>query len=79
MIHSAKPTVSTPVANIVFCSFVFLDLNGRTYERTYERTTCAKNNDPYRPYCGLAEWINHHCRSLNTFFALSLHANFLIV
>ena len=39
MIHSARPIV-TPVANIVFCCFVFLDLKSadgrmRTYVRTY--------------------------------------------
>ena len=50
MIHSARPIV-TPVANIVFCWFVFLDLksgDGRTDDM-------CENNDPY---FGLAEWIN---------------------
>ena len=36
IIHSARPIV-TPVANIVFCCFVFLDLKGGD-----GRTTCAK-------------------------------------
>ena len=44
MIHSARFIV-TPVANIVFCCFVLLDLkngDGRT-DNMWE------NNDPYRP------------------------------
>ena len=53
LIHSARPTV-TPVANIVFCCFVFLDLksgDGRT-------DNMCKNNDPYRRNCGYARWPN---------------------
>ena len=45
MIHSARPIV-TPVANIVFCCFIFLDLkswDGRT-------DNMCENNDPYRPW-----------------------------
>ena len=38
MIHSARPTVS-PVATIIFCCFVLLDLK---WGRTYGRKTCAK-------------------------------------
>ena len=55
MIISARPTAS-PVATIVFCSFVLLDLksgDGRTDERT--DNICENNDD-----CGLAEWINMH-------------------
>ena len=48
MIHSARHIVS-PVANIVFCCFVFLDLNIGD-----GRTTRAKTIIP----TGLAEWIN---------------------
>ena len=50
MIHSARPIV-TPVANIVFCCFVLLDLksgNGRADGRDF----------------GLAEWINWLQREL---------------
>ena len=45
MIHSARPIVS-PVANFVFCRFVFLDLksgDGQT-------DNMCENNDPYRPW-----------------------------
>ena len=47
MIHSTRPTVS-PVATIIFCCFVLLDLksDGRTDERT---DNMCKNNDHYRP------------------------------
>ena len=48
MIHSARPTVS-PVAIIIFCYFVLLDLksgDGRTDERP---DNMCKNNDHYRP------------------------------
>ena len=52
MIHSARPIVM-PVANIVFCCFVFLDLKSRD-----GRTTCAKTMIPTGHDFGLAEWIN---------------------
>ena len=52
MIHSARPIV-TPVANIVFCWFVFLDLKSGD-----GRTTCAKTMIPTGRDFGLAEWIN---------------------
>ena len=59
MIHSARPIV-TPVANIVFCCFVFLDLkNGDG------RTTCAKTIPTGRDF-GLAEWINNKVRFKDT-------------
>ena len=51
MIHSARPIV-TPVANIVFCCLVFLDLksgDGRT------DNMCENNGRDF----GLAEWINN--------------------
>ena len=51
MIHSARPIV-TPVANIVFCSFVFLD-----FKSGDGRTTCVKTIIPTGRGCGLAEWI----------------------
>ena len=44
MIHSARPIV-TPVANIVFCCFVFLDLKSGD-RRTDGRTTCEKTMIP---------------------------------
>ena len=56
MIHSARPIV-TPVANIVFCCFVLLDLKSGD-GRTYVRTKCAKTIIPTGSDCGLAEWIN---------------------
>ena len=52
MIHSARPIV-TPVANIVFCCFVFLDLKSGDGQ-----TTCAKTIIPTSRDFGLAEWIN---------------------
>ena len=48
MIHSARPTVS-PVATIIFCCFVLLDVksgDGRTDEQT---DNMCKNNDHYQP------------------------------
>ena len=54
MIHSARPLV-TPVANIVFCCFVFLDMkigDGRTDKNN------AKTMIPTGRDLGLAEWIN---------------------
>ena len=54
MIHSARPIV-TPVANIVFCCFVFLDLKSGD-----GRTTCAKTMVPTGRDFGLAEWIKKH-------------------
>ena len=56
MIHSTKPTVS-PVANIVFCCFVILDLKSGD-GRTDGRTTCVKTIIPTGRDFGLAEWIN---------------------
>ena len=57
MIHAARPLV-TPVANIVFCCFVFLDLkSGDVHGRTDGRTTCAKTIIPTGLDFGLAEWI----------------------
>ena len=71
MTHSARPTVS-PVATIVFCCFVLLDLksgDGRQYGRTNGRTTCAKTMITTGRDCGLAEWIkildNRHNRLSN--------------
>ena len=54
MIYSARPIVS-PVANIVFGCFVFLDLKSED-----RRTTCAKTMIPTGRDFGLAEWINYH-------------------
>ena len=56
MIHSARPIV-TPVANNVFCNFVFLDLKSGD-GRTYGRKTCAKTMIPTCRDFGLAERIN---------------------
>ena len=56
MNHSARPIV-TPLANIVFCCFVFLDLKSGD-GRTDVRTTCAKSMIPTDRDFGLAEWIN---------------------
>ena len=52
MIHSARPIVSL-VANIVFCSFILLDLKSGD-----GRKTCAQTKIPTVRDCGLAEWIN---------------------
>ena len=54
MIHSARSIV-TPVANIVFCCFVLLDLKSDADVRT----TCAKTIIPTGRDFGLAEWINN--------------------
>ena len=51
MIHSARLIV-TPVANIVFCSFVLLDLKSGD-----GRTTCVKTMIPTGRDYRLAEWI----------------------
>ena len=62
MIHSARPIVM-PVANIVFCCFVFLDLKsgeGPTDGQTYGRTTCAKTMIPAGRDCGAAEWTKRN-------------------
>ena len=52
MIHSARPIVM-PVANIVFCCFVFLYLKSGD-----GLTTCEKTMIPTGRDFGLAEWIN---------------------
>ena len=52
MIHSARPTVS-PVANIVFCCFVLLNLKSGDRQTTYAKTMIPTGRD-----CELAEWIN---------------------
>ena len=55
-------TIVTPVANIVFCCFVFLDLkSGDLRTCTDVRTTCAKTIIPTGCDFGLAEWINKSC------------------
>ena len=54
MIHSARPIV-TPVANIVFCCFVFLDLKSGDVRTDI---TCAKTMIHTGRDSGLAEWIN---------------------
>ena len=53
MIHSARPIV-TPVENIVFRCFVFLDLKSGD-----GRTACAKTMIRTGRDFGLAEWINN--------------------
>ena len=54
MIHSARP-IGTPVANIAFCCFVFLDLkSGNVLVRTCAKTMIITGRDS-----GLAEWINN--------------------
>ena len=58
MIHSARPVV-TPVAKIVFCCFVFLDLkSGDRRGRKDRWTTCASTMIPTGHDFRLAEWIN---------------------
>ena len=57
MIHWVIPIV-TPVANIVFCCYVFLDLKSGD-GRTDRRTTCAKTMIPTGRDFGLVEWINN--------------------
>ena len=59
MIHSARPTVS-PVATIIFCCFVLLDLKS-TDGRTNGRTTCAKIMITTGRDCGSADWIKKSC------------------
>ena len=56
VIHSARPTVS-PVATIIICCFVLLDLKSGD-GRAYGRTTCAKIMITTGRDCGSAEWIN---------------------
>ena len=51
MIHSARPIV-TPVANIVSCCFVFLDL------KSVDGRTCEITMIPTGRDFGLAEWID---------------------
>ena len=58
MIHSTRPIVM-PVANIVFCCFVLLDLKSGD-----GRTTCAKTMIPTGRGCGLAEWINRYQKDM---------------
>ena len=57
MIHWVRPIVS-PVANIVFCCFVFLDLKSGD-RRMDGRTTCAKTIIPTGRDFGLAVCINY--------------------
>ena len=70
MIQSARPIV-TPVANIVFCCFVFLDLKSGD-ERTDGRTTCAKTMIPTSCDFGLAEWINNGYHILSFYPVVSV-------
>ena len=65
MIHSARHIV-TPLANIVFCCFVFLDLKSGD-----GRKTCAKTMIPTFSDFGLAEWINTALT-----FLLSYHSKY---
>ena len=51
MIHSARPIV-TPVENIAFCCFVFLDLKSG-YVRVRAKTMIPTGRE-----FGSAEWIN---------------------
>ena len=57
MIRSATPIVA-PVANIVFCCFVFLDLKSGD-GRTDGRTTCVKTMIPTGHDFRLVEWIKN--------------------
>ena len=59
MITSARPTVS-PVATIVFCCFVLLDLksgDGRT-------DNMCENNDHYRPWLWVG-WVDQQMKKQN--------------
>ena len=57
----ARPIVM-PVANIVYCCFVFLDLKSGDGQ-----TTCAKTMIPTGRNLGLPEWINNFCfKSIKT-------------
>ena len=71
MTHSARHIV-TPVATIIFCCFVFLDLKSGD-GRTDGQTTCAKTMIPTGRDFGLAEWIN---TSLKTYMTLLNLTNF---
>ena len=60
LIHSARPIV-TPVANIVFCCFVFLDLksgDGRT-------DNMCEHNDPYRPWLWIGRVDQFQVKTVN--------------
>ena len=48
MIHSARPTVS-PVATIILCCFVVLDLKSGDVRTDVRTDNMCKNNDDYRP------------------------------
>ena len=71
MIHSAIPTVS-PVAIIVFCCIVLLDLKSgdlRTDGRTDGRTdNMCENNDHYRPWL----WVGRVDQQGRTFLNFKL-------
>ena len=63
MIHSARHIV-TPVANIVFCCFVFLDLISGE-RRTDGRTdNMCENNDPYWPWL----WVDRVDQNITLWF-----------
>ena len=71
--HQWSTLIITPVANIVFCCFVFLDLksgDGRT-------DNMCENNVPTGRDFGLAEWIEN-CILLTFSFLGAIHslANF---
>ena len=73
MIHLARPTV-TPVATIIFCCFVLLDLKS---ERG--RTTCGKIMITTGRDFGLAEWIKNisFSKSKNPFSSFSHKSNYV--
>ena len=66
MIHSAIPTVS-PVATIVFCCFVLLDLKSGD-ERT---DNMCENNDHYRPWL----WVGRVDQQWQTIILLSARSS----
>ena len=70
LIHAARPTLISPVANIVFRLKFVLFWKVRTDGRTYERTTCAKTMITTGRDCGSASWINNKARSVNVHWIL---------
>ena len=78
MIHPARLTVS-PVANIVFCYLVLLDLKSGD-GCTDRRTTCVKTMIPTGRDCGLAEWINYinYVININLGWTMSVFRHFQI-
>ena len=74
MIHSLGQTNSHPSNEDCFRLKIVLfwkvGMNGRSYWRTYERTTCAKTMITTGRDCGSASWINSKTIPSGTFFSI---------